>query len=115
MVDRNMGENIGSGKVNFNIQYRDLLSDQGLCVHVFGQGTDSDEELLRFDCFDHQPHYHYGAEKENKRLMLYKTTEGDSLDWVLAQLRSRFPDMLERAGYEDFAKHLGRQPRQQKH
>jgi len=106
MIDRSVGENIGSGKVNFNIQYRDLLSDQGLCIHVFGQGSDPDEELLRFDCFDHQPHYHYGPEKENKRLMLDKTTEGDSLDWVLAQLKSRFPEMLERAGYEDFAKHV---------
>ena len=58
MIDRNMGENIGSGKVNFNIQYRDLLSDQGLCVHVFGHGTDSDEELLRFDCFlNKQPNH----------------------------------------------------------
>ena len=32
-----------------------------------------------------------------------KTTEGDPLDWTLAQLRTRMPDMTRRAGYEDLA------------
>ena len=95
---------IGEDAIKFGIEYRDLLSDQGVCVHVLGDVSDDDEhELLRFDCFDHEPHYHYGPQKRNQRLMLDKTTEGDSLDWTLQQIRERLPEMIDRAGYPELA------------
>ena len=79
---------IGDAAIKFGIEYRDLLSDQGVCIHVLGDVSEDDEhELLRFDCFDHEPHYHYGPQKRNERLMLDKTTAGDSLDWTLQQIR----------------------------
>ena len=28
---------IGTGKVKFGLEYRDLLSDQGVCINVFGE------------------------------------------------------------------------------
>ena len=81
---------IGEGTIKFGIEYRDLLHDQGVCIHVLGDVSEDDEhELLRFDCFDHEPHYHYGPQKLNERLMLDKTTAGDSLDWTLGNIRSR--------------------------
>ncbi len=94
---------IGEGKVRFGLEYRDLLSDQGLCIHVLGEDEGNEVELLRFDCFDHQPHYHYGPEKRNERLMLDKTTEGDSLAWTLSQIANKLPEMVRRAGYDDLA------------
>lgn len=95
---------IGDGSIKFGIEYRDLLHDQGVCIHVLGDVSEDDEhELLRFDCFDHEPHYHYGPQKRNQRLMLDKTTEGDSLDWTIQQIRERLPDMIERAEYPDLA------------
>ncbi len=99
---------IGGGAIKFGIEYRDLLSDQGVCVHVLGDVSEDEEhELLRFDCFDHEPHYHYGPQKRNRRLMLDKTTEGDSLDWTLAQIRTRLPEMVERAGYPELVESAG--------
>ena len=60
---------IGEGTIKFGIEYRDLLHDQGVCIHVLGDVSEDDEhELLRFDCFDHEPHYHYGPQKLNERL-----------------------------------------------
>jgi hypothetical protein len=94
---------VGNGKIKFGLEYRDLLSDQGLCIHALGDVDGEEVELLRFDCFDHQPHYHYGPQKRNERLMLDKTTEGDSLEWTLAQLNQRLPDMFRRAGYPELA------------
>ncbi len=97
---------IGDGKIKFGLEYRDLLSDQGLCIHALGEEDGEEVELLRFDCFDHEPHYHYGPEKRNKRLMLDKTTEGDSLDWTIKQITERLPDMVKRAGYEELSEQL---------
>ena len=67
---------IGDGNIKFGLEYRDLLNDQGVCLHALGDVDGEEVELLRFDCFDHEPHYHYGPEKRNTRLMLDKTTEG---------------------------------------
>ena len=94
---------IGEGTIKFGIEYRDLLSDQGVCIHALGDVDGEEVELLRFDCFDHEPHYHYGPQKLNERVMLDKTTEGDSLEWTLHQLRTRLPDMVRRARYEELA------------
>ena len=43
---------IGTGRIKFSLEYRDLLSDQGVCINVFGEVGGADVELLRFDCFD---------------------------------------------------------------
>ncbi len=94
----------GDNAIKFGVEYRDLLNDQGVCIHVLGDISDDEEhELLRFDCFDHEPHYHYGPQKRNQRLVLDKTTEGDSLDWTINQIRTRLPEMLERAEYPELA------------
>ncbi len=94
---------VGDGVIKFGLQYRDLLSDQGVCIHVSGNEDGEEMELLRFDCFDHEPHYHYGPEKTNERLMLDKTTEGDPLEWTLRQFRTNLPAMITRAGYPDLS------------
>ena len=94
---------IGDGNIKFGMEYRDLLSDQGLCIHALGDVDGEEVELLRFDCFDHAPHYHYGPAKRNERLMLDQTTEGNPLDWTISQLRNQLPEMVRRAGYEELA------------
>ena len=95
---------IGDGAIKFGIEYRDLLHDQGVCIHVLGDVSEDDEhELLRVRLLRPRAHYHYGPQKRNQRLMLDKTTEGDSLDWTLQQIKDRLPDMLERAEYPELA------------
>ena len=97
---------IGSGSITFRLGYRDLMSDQGVGINVMGEVDGEPVELLRFDCFDHEPHYHYGPEKKDERLMLDRTTEGDSLAWALGQLETRLPQMVERAGYKELARQV---------
>jgi hypothetical protein len=94
---------VDAGAVQFALAYRDLYTDQGVCLQALGEIDGKTTELLRFDCFDQAPHYHYGPEKKNEAFQLDKTTAGNALGWALTQLRTRLPDMLRRAGYEEIA------------
>jgi hypothetical protein len=110
---------IACGPICFALQYRDLDggaphrqgaggaggadADQGVCLQVVGNVEGKETELLRFDCFDNRPHYHYGPENKNIRIMLDPTVAGNPLGWTMAQLRSKLLAMLARAGYEDLA------------
>ena len=91
------------GAVDITLEYRELMPDQGLCVQVFGQAEGQDTEILRFDCFDQMPHYHYGPANHNIRLNMDKTTVGNPFGWTLDNLRHKLPAMIQRAGYADLA------------
>ena len=100
------GVRVGDGPISFSYVYRDLMWDQGVGIHAWAEVDGKEVEVLRFDCFDQEPHYHYGPENRDERLVLDKTTEGDSLEWALAQLRERLPDMVRRAGYDQLAEEI---------
>jgi hypothetical protein len=110
---------IACGPICFAMQYRNLdggaphrqgaggagggNADQGVCIQVVGNVEGKETELLRFDCFDNHPHYHYGPENKNVRIMLDPTVAGNTIGWTRGQLRSKLPAMLARAGYEGVA------------
>ena len=96
---------IGLGAIEVAMRYRDdIQGDAGLCLQVYAKVEGEDTELLRFDCFEHAPHYHYGPEAEDERLMFDQTAGGDPLSWVLGCFeRGRLPEMITRAGYKDVA------------
>ena len=105
---------VDAGVVKFALHYRYLdggkpgsaHADQGVCIQVVSEVEGKETELLRFDCFDQDPHYHYGLEKKNEKFHLDKTTGGNPIGWTLNQLRTRLPEMIKRAGYEDVANRL---------
>lgn len=81
------------------------LDDRGVSVHVFGTWEGQRHEYLRFDCFDEDPHYHYvdWTNSSNQMLHIDPDAEGDSLAWAIDRLRTRLPQMLERAGAAEVA------------
>lgn len=97
---------IDAGAVTFALQYRTQMADQGVCIHVMGTVDGAMKELLRFDCFDQNPHYHYDPGDKNLRYDMDKTTAGNPVGWTLQQLRTRLPEMLKKAGFEDIANKL---------
>jgi len=102
---------IDAGPVNIAMAYRDdIMNDQGLCVQVYAEVEGKDTEILRFDCFDQAPHYHYGPENLNIRLSMDKTSTGNPFGWTMTQIREKLPAMVERAGYEDLADKLKDNP-----
>ena len=104
---------IKAGSIEFALQHRRLFggregfgytrSDQGVSIQVLGQENGKETEMLRFDCFESLPNYHYGPEKKNEKLYIDQTTEGHPIGWSIRQLRTKLPDMLKRAGYEKVA------------
>ena len=78
------------------------VEDEGVSIHVFG---DDGREYLRFDMFEAGPHYHYiaHARAENVIVDYDPTALGDMLEWSLERLRSRLPEMLERAAAPAYA------------
>ena len=90
------------------MSYRgDIPGAGGLCIQIYADIAGQDTELLRFDCFAEAPHYHYGPESGNERLMLDATAAGDPLDWVLECFeRGRLRPRIERAGYPNLAASL---------
>jgi hypothetical protein len=108
---------IPCGPICFSLQYRDIdggaphgegggggnHADQGVIVQVLGAVDGAERELLRFECFDNHPHYHYDPANKNVRIMLDATLTGNPLRWAMTQLRHKLPAMLGHAGYEQIA------------
>jgi hypothetical protein len=82
------------------------MPDQGVSLQVVSGAAGEEKELLRFDCFDQNPHYHYDPEDKNLRYDMDKTTAGNPVGWTLQQLRTRLPEMLKKAGFEEIANKL---------
>jgi hypothetical protein len=88
----------------------DSFDDRGVSLHVFGLSQEGGQggeplEYLRFDCFDEDPHYHYVSWKRRSNEMLHidPVADGDPLTWALERIRTRLPQMLERAGAPEIA------------
>jgi hypothetical protein len=104
-------ERIPAGAVTFGLEYRTNVGgrDEGICIHVYGNDIPGDDkELLRLDCFKIAPHYHYrnSTVKQNIRLELDFTAEGDPLAWALDKIRNRLPVMLIKCQADDIARKL---------
>jgi hypothetical protein len=76
------------------------LDDRGVSLHVFAEVAGEHQEVLRFDCFQEDPHYHYVCweTRSNEMLHVDPVADGDPLVWALERIRTRLPQMLERAG-----------------
>lgn len=85
------------------------INDRGVSLHIYGDGTDGERrEFLRFDCFDGDPHYHYvdWQGRTNDIVHIDPIADGDPLAWSLDRIRSRLPQMLERAGAREVAQQV---------
>ena len=76
----------------------DTVNDNGVSLHV--KAVIDDHEYLRFDLFEHEPHYHYiEPSGEKQTIVAYDFVAlGEMLPWALHQLRHRMTEMLEFAG-----------------
>jgi len=84
------------------------IDDSGVSLHVCGRQDGEWRELLRFDCFGEDPHYHYIStnNKMNDMAHLDPIADGDALAWALERIRTRLPQMLVRAKAADVAARL---------
>lgn len=79
------------------------VEDNGVSIHIFG--SNEGHEYLRFDMFEHGPHYHYIEPSGEKQTIVDfdRVAMGDMLTWTLNQLSTRLPEMLRFAGGDTLA------------
>lgn len=79
------------------------FDDEGVSIHVFE--TASGEEILRFDCFREDPHYHYISHRAPYVDMIHfdPVLTGEMLPWALRQIEDNTPAMLREAGRTELA------------
>ncbi|MEE3279362.1 MAG: hypothetical protein VX211_06225 [Pseudomonadota bacterium] len=98
-VDTTSLNMIEVGDLLFAVEYRYVGSEEGPSVHIFGEIDGTQEEILRFDCFNKAPHYHYGFSYiDQPATPIDATAVGDPLAWVCGRIQKRLPQMLSKAG-----------------
>ena len=113
VVKHNRGTDMyEAGVIRFGLEMRRQRNgDGGLALHVLadiggskGKTYIEETELLAFDCFWKDAHYHYGPRNKNHRKNWDLTIVDDPLAWTFEQLEAgRLPAMIARAGYPGIA------------
>lgn len=86
-----------------------VFDDGGASLHVLG--TDDGLEHLRFDCFEHEPHYHYidQADEANTVVRIDELAVGDPVGFTLAAVEHHLADMLRHSGPDGLADQVAAQ------
>src|SRR4029450_2179499 len=61
----------------FGVESPNTRTDRGPSLQVRGEVDGKRVQLLRFDCFEHEPHFHYDPEGKNNQLRMDKTKVSD--------------------------------------
>ena len=97
-ADRDALDRMTVGDLSFAVEYRHVGEQQGPSVHVFGDMDGVEQEILRFDCFDRTPHYHYGFSYiDQPQVLMDPAAIGEPLAWVCSRIETRLPALLEKA------------------
>ena len=90
------------GGLEFEVLRRDVGEDGGTSIEIFGEVAGQRTQVLRFDCFRLDPHYHMPPAASGQ-LPIEREKVGDPLEWALACTRERVPEMIRAGGYADLA------------
>lgn len=90
----------------FEVQYRTTRTDRGPSLQVLGEVDGKRVQLLRFDCFEHEPHFHYDPDGKNNRIFLNTTRVSDPIAWSIDYMRGNFASLVRIAGYSSLADRL---------
>jgi hypothetical protein len=96
---------IGVGGLRFNVRYRQG-NDRGPSLRIYGDVEGKPVQLLRFDCFEQRPHFHYDPEGKNNQLRMDKTKVTDPIAWSMDYLRGNVASLVRIAGYGELAAQL---------
>ena len=107
MAEQHQGLTIGVSGLHFNVRYANASTgDRGPSLRIFGDVDGTLVQLLRFDCFEHEPHFHYDPDGKNNRIFLNTTRVSDPIAWTIDYLRGNFTSLVRIAGYGKLADQL---------
>ncbi len=84
------------GGLRFSASFR---ARAGATLRVSARLEDRWRELLRFDDFIEQPHFHVPASAD--ATMVDRAVNGAALDFFIAELRDRLTELLVQGGYSE--------------
>jgi hypothetical protein len=87
----------------FTVEYRNTRTDRGPSLQVLGDVDGKRTQLLRFDCFEHEPHFHYDPDGKNNRIFMNTARVSDPIAWSMDYLRGNVASLLRIAGYDKLA------------
>ena len=97
------------GGLLFRVEYRTEAGDCGPSIRVFGKQNGTPRQVLRFDCFDNDPHYHYDPTGMNRKFHLDRLTMGCPIEFSLEQIALRARSMIVEAGFAETARTVDQQ------
>lgn len=84
------------GPVRFAVEHRQVGSDGGPTLRVYDAA--SGRELLRFDCFAANAHWH--VDPSGRNAIRSMPGESDPIDWTLGELSRDLGGHVQRAGLD---------------
>ena len=87
------------GRFKITLEFRDVGTDRGLSIHIFGPVNGNIEEVLRFDCFEDLPHYHTAF--SYRKSPLIPIEHSDPFGWAVKKLRANANQLLREASAEE--------------
>lgn len=86
---------VGCGPLVFHIRRREVGDDGGVSIELYGARDGEEAEILRFDLFRKDPHYHVpSGTKPTGRI----DPSVDALAYALDRIESELPEMLRQSG-----------------
>jgi len=107
MAEQQQGLMIGVSGLRFNVRYANARTgDRGPSLRIYGDVEGKPVQLLRFDCFENQPHFHYDPEGKNNQLRMDKANVSDPIAWSMDYLRGNVASLIRIAGYSALAEQV---------
>jgi hypothetical protein len=106
MATAEQGLTIGIGGLRFSVRYSKTNTDRGPSLRIYGDVEGKPVQLLRFDCFEQGPHFHYDPDGKNNQLRMDKTNVSDPIKWSMDYLRGNVTSLVRLAGYSSLAEQL---------
>jgi predicted DNA-binding ribbon-helix-helix protein len=100
------GLTVGVSGLRFHVSYRPGNTDRGPSLRIYGDVEDKPVQLLRFDCFEHEPHFHYDPDGKNNQLRMDKMRVSDPITWTMDYLCGNITSLIRIAGYSALAEQL---------
>jgi len=94
---------IDAGGVQLRVENREIGEDGGPAVCVYAAVDGTDIQVLRFDCFRKDPHYHFDPAGTNDKRDLDPDSVPDPVSWTLDQLGNHLEELIREAGFETAA------------
>ena len=106
MRKKNRQLTVKAGGVCVEMEYVRRGSDRGLSFEVYGGEGDDAPEVLRFDCFERRPHFHYIGPSSHKVERIDKKTVPDPVRWTLGRIKRELPSLFWKAGHRKLGKEI---------